>query len=76
MSQTTSPSPSLAETLKTARLSLDLALAGMAGGPGAAEAIGLLQRRLMADTNSGCNTGCCGGGGSGCIRAAEATQQT
>lgn len=60
---------SLINTLKQARLNLDLSLAGIAGGPDVADAVSLLQRRLMADTNSGCNTSCCGGGGSGCLGA-------
>lgn len=60
---------SLIDTLRQARLNLDLSLAGIVGGPDVADAVSLLQRRLMADTNSGCNTSCCGGGGSGCLGA-------
>jgi hypothetical protein len=48
----------LLETLRQAKLSLDLALAAAGGGPSSAEAITALQRLAGGETNSGCNTGC------------------
>jgi hypothetical protein len=59
----------LVEALHRARLQIDTALKGLASGQPTLESLRLSRLATAGEANSGCNTSCGGGGGSGCVAA-------